>query len=179
MNLYVIRHGEVDLNVKKLLNGRNDSFLTEDGIKQAKRASKEIKNTDIELVISSPLKRTKQTCEIINANKIPVIYDNRLLERNTNSLMYKSDSIVDKYVFYNCKNTIIYGDCEGFGSILERIKSFIEDIKLKYENKNILIVSHLDVCKAIYSYIENIYDTQKIIDFKQDNCEIKKYKIKI
>lgn len=59
MNLYVIRHGEVDLNVKKLLNGRNDSFLTENGIKQAKRASKEIKNTDIELVICSPLKRTK------------------------------------------------------------------------------------------------------------------------
>ena len=40
MNLYVIRYGEVDLNVKKLLNGRNDSFLTENGIKQAKRASK-------------------------------------------------------------------------------------------------------------------------------------------
>ena len=40
-------------------------------------------------------------------------------------------------------------------------------------------ISGFDVCKAIYSYIENIYDTQKIIDFKQDNCEIKKYKIKI
>lgn len=37
MNLYVIRHGEVELNVKRLLNGRNNSCLTDQGITQAKK----------------------------------------------------------------------------------------------------------------------------------------------
>ena len=39
MKLYAIRHGEVYLNVKRLLNGRNDSCLTEKGLQQAKEAS--------------------------------------------------------------------------------------------------------------------------------------------
>lgn len=175
MNLYVIRHGEVDLNVKKLLNGRNASCLTEKGIEQAKSASKEIEKQNIDLIICSPLKRTKQTCDLINANKIPVIYDDRIMERNTNSVMYKPKASIDLSVFYSPENKIIYGDCEGLGSIIYRVKDFIDDIKLKYSNKNILIVTHLDVCKAIYCYLKNQYLVKEIINYNHDNCEIKKY----
>ena len=43
MKLYVIRHGEVDVNAKGLLNGRNDSILNAKGIKQVKQASEILK----------------------------------------------------------------------------------------------------------------------------------------
>lgn len=177
MNLYVIRHGEVDLNVKRLLNGRNDSSLTEKGFSQAEDAGKILKNKRIDLIICSPLKRAIQTCEKINLNNIPVIYDDRIMERNTNSLMYKPDSNVDLKIFYSPNNKVIYTDCEGLGNIIDRIKDFIQDLKKNYKDKNILIVTHLDVCKALFCYLNNEYDIDKIISFEQKNCEIKEYLI--
>ena len=35
--IYVIRHGETDVNVKNQINGRNDGMLNEVGINQAKK----------------------------------------------------------------------------------------------------------------------------------------------
>ena len=55
MELFVIRHGEVDLNAKHLLNGRNDSSLTEKGINQARSASETIKELPIDVILCSPL----------------------------------------------------------------------------------------------------------------------------
>ena len=175
INLYVIRHGEVDLNVKKLLNGRNESSLTQEGIRQAKQSCEELQNQKIDLIICSPLKRTKETCNILNINNIPVIYDDRILERNTNSMMYKPDTSVDLKLFYSPDIKVLYNDCEGLGSIIDRVKDFALDVKLKYSGKNILIVTHLDVCKAFNCYLNNNYDVNKIISFDQKNCEIIKY----
>ena len=83
MKLYVIRHGNTDSNRLDIYNGK---LLNEDinniGIKQAQEASKKIKNLNLDLIICSPLLRTRHTCDIINSNKIKVIYDDRIEERN-------------------------------------------------------------------------------------------------
>ena len=142
MKLYVIRHGEVDINKKGLLNGRNNTHLTTTGINQAKRASELLKNIKIDIIICSPLKRTIETTEIININHIPVIYDNRILERDTKSMMYQSFKQVNLNYFYNLESKILYKDCEGFKSIMMRITDFIEDI-LKLSNfSKIMALSH-------------------------------------
>ena len=62
--------------------------------------------------------------------------------------------------------------------IVERVKSFLEDIKKNYYDKNILIVTHNDVCKAIRCVINNNYDINEIINFNQNNCEILEYELK-
>lgn len=90
-------------------------------------------------------------------------------------MMYKPDTSVDLKEFYSPDNEIIYNDCEGFKSIINRASEFIEDIKQKYRDKNILIVTHLDFCKALYCYLNNEYDIDEIVSFNQNNCEIRKY----
>ena len=177
MRLYIIRHGEVELNVKKLLNGRNDSELTAKGIADTEKMKANIRNLKLDQIICSPLKRAKQTCEIINENKVPVYYDNRLLERDTGHLMYQSDTCVDAKVFYDPSKKLIYDDCEGFGSILDRVNSFLCEIKEKYPNQSILIVTHLDTCRAFYSAINHISDASKIESFHQNNSELVLYNI--
>lgn len=177
MILYVIRHGQVDVNVKKQLNGRNESVLTKIGIEQAKNAMEEIKNLKIDLIICSPLKRTKQTCEIININQIPVIYDDRIIERDTNSMMYKIKENVDLNVFYDSNKKVIFNDCEGFGNILERVQNFIEEIKQKYSDKNVLIVTHGDICQAIYCNIHKTYNKDEFYKYYPKNCEVAKYEL--
>jgi alpha-ribazole phosphatase len=81
MNLYVIRHGQTNLNNEKRYNCRIDEDINEIGINQALEARKQIEKLDIDLIICSPMKRTKHTMEIINSNNIKTIYDDRLMER--------------------------------------------------------------------------------------------------
>ena len=177
MVLYVIRHGEVKANLKNQINGRNNHGLTFKGKKQAKDLQQIIKNLKINVVFCSPLKRAKQTCKIATKNKYKIIYDNRLLERDTRSMQYKPIEILkkNKVIWYDCNKNIIYKNSEGFKSIISRVNNFIENLKLNYKNKNILIVTHGDICCAFHLYFN---PEKNIANFEQKNCEIVKYTLK-
>ena len=101
MNLYVVRHGQTDWNINHMILGKTDIELNEKGKKQAEEVSKKLEKEKIDLIISSPLKRTKQTAEIINKNKnIPIIYDSRIQERNFGEFEGLKD-IIQNLIFKN------------------------------------------------------------------------------
>lgn len=177
MKLYVVRHGETAVNVKNLVNSWNMIGLNDKGRRQAKIASQEINDKEIDLIICSPLLRTRQTCKLINNNKIKVIYDKRVIERNAGLMQLKKIDTIDFNVWYDPTKNMVYEDSEGFKSVLERVGEFIQEIKVMYENKNILIVTHGDVCKAFNAIINNIDDVDTIKAFDQQNCEVKMYEI--
>lgn len=177
MELYVVRHGQTMVNVRKLINSRNIIGINATGKKQAEVAAKQIEKEKIDLIICSPLKRTKQTCKIINKNKVKVIYDKRILERDAGSMQLKKIDKLDFNEWYNINKEKVYKNSEGFKTVLERVKKIIEEIKQKYSNSSILIVTHGDICKAIYAYLNNITDAKEISLFEQGNCEIKRYSI--
>lgn len=172
--LYVIRHGQVDTNVKNQVNGWNEEELNKTGIEQAKKAGEKLKNIKIDMVFCSPLIRTKQTYNYLNLdNTIPIFYDDRIKERNSNSMVYASVESIDNNIWYDKSKIIIYENTEGFRNIIDRIKEMLEEIKEKYSNKNVLLITHGDVCKAIYLYFNpNIKD---ISNFHQNNCEVMEY----
>ena len=176
MILYVMRHGEVKANLRNQINGRNNHGLTFKGKKQARNIRQSIENLNINIAFCSPLRRTKQTCKIATQNKYKIIYDNRLLERNSGSMQYKSLKMLNKSIWYDFNQDIIYENTEGFKSIINRVNNFIENLKLNYNDQNILIVTHGDICKAIHLYFNP--NDQNIANFKQDNCEIIKYILK-
>ncbi len=173
MILYVMRHGEVKANLKNQINGRNNHGLTMKGKKQAKNNQQIIVNLKIDMIFCSPLKRAIQTCKIATKNKYKIIYDNRLLERDSKNMQYKSIKEINKDIWYNLSKDIVYDNSEGFKSIVNRVNDFIKNIKDNYDDKNILIVTHGDVCKAIYLYFNP--NNKNIADFEHKNCEIIKY----
>lgn len=177
MELYVIRHGQTIVNVKELINARNMIGINKKGKEEAEKASEQIKKTKIDLIFCSPLRRTRQTCKIINKNKVKVIYDKRILERHSRSMQFEKIEKLDFEEWYNTDKTKVYKNSEGFQSILDRVKKFFEELKREYPNKSILIVTHGDVCKAVYAYLNNVTDAKEISLFNQGNCEIKKYEI--
>ena len=177
MELYVVRHGQTIVNAKGLINARNMIGINKTGKQEAKKAAEQMEKTKIDLIFCSPLRRTKQTCKIINKNKTKVIYDKRILERNSRSMQFEKIEKLDLEEWYNIKKPEVYKNSEGFKNILNRVKNFLEEVKTKYPDKAMLIVTHGDVCKAIYAYLNNITDAKEISLFKQGNCEIKKYDI--
>ena len=80
--IYIIRHGQTDLNKKRVLQSRIDAPLNDEGIMQAEDAGERLRSEDIsfDMIFSSPLKRAVQTARIIAGDDIPLQIDERLLE---------------------------------------------------------------------------------------------------
>mgnify|MGYP005782903757 FL=1 len=83
MKILITRHGQTDWNVLGKIQGQTDIELNDNGRQQAKETGELIKNENIDIIITSPLKRAKETAKIINENfNVTIIEDNRLMERN-------------------------------------------------------------------------------------------------
>jgi probable phosphoglycerate mutase len=81
-NIYYVRHGQTDFNLKKIMYGKIDADLNPTGIKQAKATGLMLKDMHFDVIYCSDLKRAQQTCAQINAyHNLPVILDPRLQER--------------------------------------------------------------------------------------------------
>ena len=92
MRLYIIRHGETKLNALGCLQGWTDEPLNKSGRDLAVITGEALKEVPFDLVITSPLKRARETGELAVAaseaffgKKIPVIEDRRLMEFNWGS----------------------------------------------------------------------------------------------
>ncbi|MBR8745122.1 histidine phosphatase family protein [Nocardiopsis sp. MG754419] len=59
--LHLLRHGRTPLSVERRFAGRGDIPLTESGHDQARAAAHRLADTGIEVIVSSPLLRTRQT----------------------------------------------------------------------------------------------------------------------
>lgn len=70
MDIYILRHGDANANSKKIIDD-SKRVLSDAGIKEIENVSKLFEELDIEIdhIFSSPLKRTKQTSEIIIKNQ--------------------------------------------------------------------------------------------------------------
>ncbi len=154
---YLIRHGQARNNVEKIFHkdSENHEELTEEGLKQLHGNAIKLDGT-IDIVFSSPFERTKETAEIVCEKiKYPfdkVVFDRRIEEWQVDSeyngkthgeVMKEYD---EDYVYYPQKK---YNDGENFAQATKRIGDFIYEIESKYQNKNILIVGHGGIFKAL------------------------------
>ena len=70
MPIILVRHGESESNVGKLMGGWTDTPLTELGLKQAEATARRLK-TELRgqpcIIVSSDLKRAMQTAKVIGS----------------------------------------------------------------------------------------------------------------
>ncbi|MEI3402319.1 MAG: histidine phosphatase family protein [Clostridia bacterium] len=82
MEIYVVRHGQTDYNIKQVFQGHIDIPLNETGKKQAQEIALRFKDIDIDMILVSPLQRTIQTAEYISqVTDIPITVEERIIER--------------------------------------------------------------------------------------------------
>ena len=177
MKLYVIRHGQTDVNLNNIINSWNDDDLNEAGIMEAEKIVDEIEKIDYDLIICSPLTRTKHTANIINVKRKDIILDKRIIERNAGELTKTSLTNIDKDDWWSLNPKYDYLDSETVHQVLSRITAFIDEIKDKYFQKNIILVTHGGVSKAIQAYFYGIPKNNSLQQYKHKNCEIKVYKL--
>jgi len=141
-HIYLTRHGHSVLNELGLFAGHTETQLTDTGKNQAQKAGKKLVNKQIDLIIASPMIRTRQTAEIIadviKYDKHKILYSDLLKERFYGELEGKT------YIPHLSKGP----QTEDNKSIIERAKQFIDDLS-KMDYSNVLIVTHGATGRAI------------------------------
>ena len=178
MRIFVTRHGQTEWNVLKKVQGRRDLSLNEKGIEQARKTQEKLKDIDFDLIICSPLKRTKETADIINEEKKkPIIYSHEIIERDFGEFEGLKTSEFDFESFWSYKDNNLYESAENIRECFSRIYKFLDNLKDKYPNKKILIVTHGGVSIPIYCYFNGIPDKDNLLDLVLENCEVVEYSL--
>ena len=177
MKLYVVRHGETIENANNCLVGRLNTSLTEKGINQAKQVSEYFKDKNIDLIVSSPLDRCKKTAEIISQGKIPIIYSDSLLGRDHGEFTGKPRDSIDFAEYWNYNKNIQYKKAESVRQLYDRVAKLIEDLKITYKDKNILLVTHSGIMRILYYYFKGIPKDGILSEITIKNCEVFEYEI--
>lgn len=163
---FLVRHGETNANKEKIVAGYSDIPLNETGIIQAKEAAEKLKNRKIDLIISSDLKRAKQTAEIIaKETGAELILEKDFRERNYGifeGAYYEEICKKTGEVFRSYSDKIEGG--ESLGEFENRVRNIFNNHRDKHKHRNIVIVAHGGVLRMLRKGINNLSleDTKKL-----------------
>ena len=174
MKLYVVRHCSTRFSEEKIYCGNTDAPLSEAGLKEAKALAEKAKGYQIDLVLASPLSRARDTARaIVGERDIPILYDDRLKERNFGDFegtgVERTEGKACRYSF-----AIKYPNGESNLQVAARIYSFLDEIKAKYAEKTVVIVSHGSVCRLIRTYFKDMTD-EEFFAYSHRNAAIEEY----
>jgi probable phosphoglycerate mutase len=161
--LYLVRHGETVDNAAQILQGQCQGQLNEKGIQQAKEVCEKMKDCDIDVFISSDLKRSIDTCRIIAAPH------NKDVE--TTPLIRERDwgDFTGKFI-PDLKDAAWPDNVETLEKMRSRARNFLTYLKVTYSDKKILVVGHGIINKAIQSVY---YDKPMAEIPKMGNAEVR------
>ena len=162
-NFYIFRNGQSSYNLAGRLQGQsNDSVLTEKGITQAFDTARSLQNKKIEVIISSPQRRAKQTGSIVAKQlNAPIQYDSRLAEANLGAadgadikrLSKKHQQVLEQW--QNINSDARFQNGESQKELRQRIFSALKEYA-DSPYQNIAISSHhFSIIEALHGIQEN------------------------
>ena len=139
-SFYFMRHGETDWNNRHIAMGQSDIPLNERGVEQAYKAADLLKSCRFSAIAVSPLKRARQTADII-AKKfsatITIIEELKECSWGVMEGQHKGDgSWLEKWR----KNSVIK-EAEIFSSFTKRVMRGLEKA-LEYPEEPVLVIAH-------------------------------------
>lgn len=176
--IYITRHGQTNWNVLKKVMGRCDEELNEKGLSQAEETRNNLMKTDIDLIICSPLLRARQTAEIINKDRcIPIIYDERIIERDFGEFEGMETKNFDFHSFWDYYKNMQFVSAENIQAFFKRVYDFLEDIIKKYNDKNVLLVAHGGISIPVACFFNENIPTGSLVDagLVLGNCQVVSY----
>ncbi|MCO5142236.1 MAG: histidine phosphatase family protein [Oligoflexia bacterium] len=154
--LFVIRHAKTEWNLEGRFLGKTDLSLCDIGIEEAKSWNLP---SDIDLVISSPLKRARETAAII-AKNAPIEIETRVREMDLGDwegrFHKEIEASLDEKTILQDFMGVDYcpHNGESMRQVRVRVGSWLQDLSKRKEDR-IIVVSHKNAITALYSLATN------------------------
>lgn len=174
--IYLVRHGQSEMNVQSQVCGRTNSQLTAQGIAQAQETARVIKaridagEMHIDEILASPLDRAYNTAMAISeATGIPVRVEPRLIEHNYGKW---EGTCKDAPEFFQAKAT--FADSNGGGEsnlrVAQRIYNLLDALK-EETDKTYLLAAHNGIARIVATYFHDM-GNEEFASFMLNNAEV-------
>jgi len=160
---YLVRHGETQQNLERIIQGHLDTVLNETGIEQARKAAEILKDINFDNVFSSDLKRAYQTAKLITQKRNLEIQKNKLLREMSfgnyeGMKIEKFHEELDEFLDY--RDTLSFekrfthrvADIETDEELVNRFLNFFSEKDELTKGKNNLIVTHGAAMRTLLVY---------------------------
>jgi broad specificity phosphatase PhoE len=178
-SLFLVRHGQDEDNARHHINGRRDTELTELGRTQASTIAAQLSSIRITTVYTSPLRRSRQTADIIAAHLgiQDIREDSDLIEREYGILTGVSVSeirqiatrvlLIDQF-----QHVLEAPGVETYSDLWARAGRVLERIGKRHSQDFVLIVAHNEINKMIRAKFCNTSWEQELQLPPMQNCEV-------
>lgn len=153
--MWLLRHGETPLSVEKRFSGRGDPALNDRGMAQAKAAAHRLAEHDIDAVISSPLRRARQTAQAVaEALGVDVVVDEGFVETDFGAWEGLTFAEVrsrwpDEMTAWLASPDVAPSGGETFTATFERVRRARESVVASYAGRAVVVVSHVTPIKVL------------------------------
>ena len=154
--IYFVRHGETILTPERKFSGTGElnPELMQDGLDQAELVAEEAVKLGADILIASPLNRTRQTAEAISRTTgLEIIFDEAWFELSFGTWDGKSIEEIreqepDNYQAWLNSTSYAPGGGESYDEASVRIDEALEKLVAEYPGKKIIVVTHNGVIKT-------------------------------
>ena len=177
MKVYLARHGQTVWNHRDVVCGRTDIPLTEKGLAQARDLAEQVAQTEVDLIIASPLIRAQQTAQAV-AERIgaPVLTDTLLLEHDFGSYE-EVDRFDPEYMEYRKDFFRRFpGGGESIAMVATRAYTMIDKVRTEYAGHTVLLVSHGAFCRCFRTYFVDTRN-EDFYRFRLQNCQLAEFEL--
>lgn len=176
MKLYITRHGETMRNAEQRVLGRTDDPLSKKGLKQAAELAEKMKDIEIDMIFVSPLSRARQTAQAVAEVKgLTPIVDDRLIETNFGDFE-GAPRYCEEYQAAKRDHFKRYPNGESYFDMAYRIYDFLFEMKEKYSDKKVLVVSHGGVCRILCNYFQDM-ENEEFVSHAFPNCGLEEFEL--
>lgn len=162
MRLLLTRHGETDFNLARRYQGQRDIPLNATGLRQAEQIAQRLAGEKIDVIYSSDLSRAADTAKCIarmQAQSPTLQIDMRWRElsfgdwEGLNHEEMNTGWPVETKEWYADPVNTSTPNGETLFQLAERVTSGLDDLKSKYKDETILIVSHSGAIQSLLCHI--------------------------
>ncbi len=161
--LYIIRHGETEWNLKRIIQGHADSPLTDSGRAQAMAIATRLQGLEFNTLYSSDLGRAVSTAQYISDKcGHPIFTDERLRELNYGVFEGLNEAEAARRFpkeFKFLKNRdpeyIIPGG-ESYNQFSARAISCLEELMDKHKGEQIMVITHGGILSRLFRHALNL-----------------------
>jgi broad specificity phosphatase PhoE len=159
LRLILVRHGQTDANLNRVLQGQSDGPLNATGLQQAERLAQHLKDFAIDQIISSTLRRAQETASAVaRYHDLPVKTEVRLREWDCGALDGVPTEVFRKKLQEH-KGTLSLFRPEGGETLVEvqqRAAEFLSLSTAAYQGQTVLVCSHGDFMRTLMSLLHQI-----------------------
>ncbi|HEV2885393.1 MAG TPA: bifunctional RNase H/acid phosphatase [Jatrophihabitans sp.] len=154
--LLLVRHGVTEYSLERRFAGRSDLELTELGHEQARQAAGRVTELGpVDIVISSPLRRTWQTAQqIADRLALPVLIEEGMVETDFGDWDgYTYDEVRQRWPAelqrWLADPAVAPPSGESFETVTRRVRRARDRILAQHSRKTVVVVSHVSPIKIL------------------------------